>query len=371
MRVLGIGYGRHLFNKDNFEFERLQRCAGEVDSFNQIIFSKRSDGLEKVDAENNFTLHPTSSNSKWSMIFDAVEIGSNLIKEKDIEVITCQDLFETGLVGWLLKRRFPNVTLQVQEHGDVLSSKHWRRESFSNRLRYWFSLLLLKRVDVLRVVSKRTEEYLKPKLGKQSRICRLPVVIDTKSFSDSPAVRNTDKSKFTFITAARFVPQKNFPLLLNAFAEVYEEFPEARLRIFGEGPDKTDILVQIEQLELSNAVEVHPWTSNLAEEMSKADAYVLTSNYEGWGRVLIEAMLQRLPVVTTDVGCANEVLIDKTHGLVVPVDYTEALVEAMKLFTSRAPMYEEIKRNLSTVSVSSISGTNIETYAKQWATTLR
>lgn len=372
MKVLGIGYGRHLFNQNNFEFKRLQRCAGEVVSFDQIIFAKKTDELQTLKAGNNFTVHSTESLSKLTMIFDAVKIGSKIIKENKIDTITTQDLFETGLVGFILKRRFPHITLQVQEHGDVLSLPYWREEKFSNQIRYYFAKYLLKQADIVRVVSDRTVEYLRTFLSSKKIIRKCPVVIDTSKFVQTES-EMTDRSskKFVFITAARFVPQKNLPLMLKAFVNVYASEPKARLIIFGSGPDRSKIFDLIKELRLSKIVEVKNWTNNLSDEMKKADAYLLTSNYEGWGRVLIEAMVQGLPVVTTDVGCANEVVKHREHGLVVPVNDEKSLINAMKELIINKNLYRSIVENLNHLDISTIPGTDVESYATEWVKTLR
>jgi glycosyltransferase involved in cell wall biosynthesis len=369
MKALGIGYGRHIFDTANFEHQRLARCAGELTSFDQIIFTNTQDSFSVLEAENNFTVHPTQSKSKLTMIFDAVRIGSEIIKEKNIEVVTCQDVFETGLVGMLLKSRFPNVRLQVQEHGDVMSSKHWRSEKISNLFRYVLARIVLRQADIVRVVSKRTEVFLRDTLKVDAKIVRLPVVTDTQSFSQV-MLKKLDTNHFTFLTAARFVPQKNFPLMLQAFAEVLKENQNVRLIIFGEGPEEKKIKRMVADLKLEEFVDVSGWTDNLAAEMAKANAYLLTSNYEGWGRVLIESVLQKLPVVTTDVGCANEVIEDGEHGLIVPIDDKKALVDAMVRISSDEVALSQIKEYLERISINDIPGTDIDAYALAWRRTL-
>ncbi len=372
MKVLGIGYGRHLFDPNNFEFKRLERCSKEVTSFDNIVFAKKSDNLETTEGENGFTLHSTNSSHKFSMVYDAVRIGSRLIKEKQIEVITTQDVFEAGLVGLILKIKHPEVILQVQEHGDVLSSVHWRREKISNQFRYLFARILLKKADVVRVVSDRTRTYLQSFLGEQKNIKKLAVVIDTVAFAQPDEVEEEKNyEEFVFVTAGRFVLQKNFELMLNAFADAYKSAPNIKLRIFGDGPEKTKIEELIQKLQLSDVVELLGWTSDVAGEMKRADAYLLTSNYEGWARVLIEAALLRLPVVTTDVGCVNEVIFDGKHGLVAPVDDCKSVATAIKKIATDKELYVSITNYLKTIDSLNIPGTNVDAYAEQWAQTLR
>lgn len=372
MKILGIGYGRHLFDTSTFEHKRLDACAAAVESFDQIIFTLKSDGFSLLETNNNFRLHPTNSNNRFFMLFDAIKIGNRIIKEKHITVLTTQDVFETGFVGLILKYLHKDVTFQVQEHGDVLASKHWRNEKLSNQLRYFFGMFVLNQADIIRVVSNRTQVFLRSKVGKHKKIHTFPVVIDASKFN-TPEVVSLQKSHeyFTFITAARFVPQKNLSLMLQAFAAVSKNNPRLRLKIFGEGPIQQDIEKLIESLKLKEVVSLHGWTDNLSQEMQVADAYLLTSNYEGWARVLIEAMVLQLPVVTTDVGCVGEVVQHEVHGLVVPVANKASLINAIERISSDQQLYANLKENLSQITIDSIPGTNIHTYARDWVATMQ
>jgi glycosyltransferase involved in cell wall biosynthesis len=101
--------------------------------------------------------------------------------------------------------------------------------------------------------------------------------------------------------------------------------------------------------------------------MRSASAYVLSSNYEGWGRVLIESLVAQLPIVTTDVGCAGEVVIHNHHGLVVPVDSEAELAQAMLTLAIDTACYTQIKKNLLLLDTRTIPGTDSKSYALHWA----
>ena len=62
----------------------------------------------------------------------------------------------------------------------------------------------------------------------------------------------------------------------------------------------------------------------------ECDCFVLTSDYEGWGMVIIEAATAGLPIIMTDVGCAGELIVDGESGLVVPPQDVPALTTAMR-----------------------------------------
>lgn len=370
MKVLGIGYGRHLFDKNDFEYQRLSSCASKTTSYDHIVFTSNSDGFDVFRNDEKFTLHPTSSKSRIRMVFDAVSIGDKLIKEKGIEVVTAQDPFAAGLVGYWLKLLNPKVRLQVQEHGDVLGSRSWRRESPSNQFKYYFAMVILKKADIIRIVSKRTEDFIYKKFGQNKQVRRLPVVIDVHKFQEEYAGDRSGDGTFTFVTAARFVEQKNLPLMIEAFNECYKNNRSLRLKIFGAGKLQNHIEALVRNLDVSDAVVVSGWCKNLPQEMKSSDAYLLTSNYEGWARVLVEAMIVGIPTVTTDVGCAREVLLDKEHGLVVPVGDKEALVSAMETMSQNSSLYNEIKNNLSELDVDTLPGTNVQNYGDLWLKTL-
>ena len=180
---------------------------------------------------------------------------------------------------------------------------------------------------------------------------------------------------FVFLTVCRFVPQKNLPLLVKSFFQVHSQNPEVRLLIVGEGADKAKIEKIINEQEICNKgvscpIKIIPWASNVAGLMREADAYVLSSNYEGWARVLIEALCSSLPIVTTDVGCANEVVKNHHHGFVIPVNDKKSLVQAMLSMSRNKNQYDIFKKNIASLDVEKIPGVNLTEYGKAWVSTL-
>lgn len=380
MNVISIGYGRHLFDENNNDRKRMELCAKAAGSYDMIVFTDRTDGLNVVKTDIGLTLHPTNSSSKMTMMLDAFEIASKLIKSKDdLPIITTQDPFETGVVGYLIKRRF-GTHLTVQEHADAYSSSYWKKESFLNQVRFEIGIYILKRADTVRVVAERITKTLSGKYVNKEKITKLPVSIDVSGFisgQPSSEVRSLfSEENFVFLSVARFVPQKNLILMIRAFSEVYEKNKKVRLLLVGSGPEEEKIKNSITQ-RFNNVnssecpIRILPWSSDVPGLMKAADSYLLTSNYEGWARVLIEAACCRLPVVTTDVGCANEVIKNGEHGYVVPVNDLEKLTKAMLDISQNEVAYNTIKNNLQKISVKDIPGTNISEYGQAWVSTLK
>ena len=129
----------------------------------------------------------------------------------------------------------------------------------------------------------------------------------------------------------RLHPQKNFPLLVRAFGKAYEENQNLRLIILGEGSHRSEIESTITRLGLSDVVRLPGFVSNPYSYMARADLFALSSNYEGFGIVVAEALACGCPVVSTDCPSGpREILEDGKWGTLVPVGDEKALSDAMK-----------------------------------------
>ena len=130
-------------------------------------------------------------------------------------------------------------------------------------------------------------------------------------------------------TAGRLVAVKDHSTLLKAFALLRANRP-ARLVIFGEGPLDRALRVEAENLGIGDQVLLPGYVNNPAACYAAADLFVLSSQSEGFGNVLIEAMESGVPVVSTDAPHGpREILADGQYGMLVPVGDAVALADAM------------------------------------------
>lgn len=131
------------------------------------------------------------------------------------------------------------------------------------------------------------------------------------------------------ITVGRLTEAKDHRFLINAFAQLLDR-KEARLLVVGEGDLRADLERHIAALGLSDRVAMTGHVDNPYPLMREADVFVLSSAWEGFGNVLVEAMATGTPVVSTD--CPHgprEILEDGKWGILVPPGDTEALAGAM------------------------------------------
>lgn len=102
------------------------------------------------------------------------------------------------------------------------------------------------------------------------------------------------------VAAGRLAPQKNFSLLIKAFARFNKHHPEYTLRIYGEGELREELTNLTNSLQIAEKVELPGRSVSLLQEMNSAAMFVLTSDYEGMPNVLLEAMCMGMPVISTD-----------------------------------------------------------------------
>jgi glycosyltransferase involved in cell wall biosynthesis len=136
----------------------------------------------------------------------------------------------------------------------------------------------------------------------------------------------------SFLYVGRLAPEKNLPLIINAFAGLATTYSDAKLTLLGDGPLKHDLQTLISTLQLQGRITIKSWTEDVATEMSRHDVLCHSSHHEGWGMVLVEAAAAGLPVITTDVGCAGECVRSGETGQVMLVGDTQHYQQAMELY---------------------------------------
>lgn len=137
------------------------------------------------------------------------------------------------------------------------------------------------------------------------------------------------KTRPRIITIGRLVPQKDHETLLRSF-KIARESVDAELVILGEGPLRSSLQKLAHNLNLENSVVFAGWHPNPFAWLKTADLFVLSSIFEGFGNVLIEAMACGLPVVSTD--CRHgpsEILSQGEFGRLVPTGNANLLGKAM------------------------------------------
>jgi glycosyltransferase involved in cell wall biosynthesis len=146
--------------------------------------------------------------------------------------------------------------------------------------------------------------------------------------SPTPAEAGIPDDAPLALAVGRLIEQKDHATLLRAFARVREQQPEARLAILGAGPLEVETRALAASLGIHDAVTL-PGRTDIRDWLLRADVFVHTSRWEGFGIVLLEAMLAGLPVVATRVSAVPEVVVDGVTGALVPAGDVEGVAREL------------------------------------------
>lgn len=136
----------------------------------------------------------------------------------------------------------------------------------------------------------------------------------------------------TFGTIARLVPQKDIPTLLNAFSIFLKDKPASNLLVVGEGYLASELMNLCEELKIVDNVEWAGKTNDIPAALNRMDLFVLTSKYEGFGLVLLEAMQNGVPVIAANNSAIPEV-VGMTSGNLFKTGDAIQLAKLMNEFT--------------------------------------
>lgn len=210
---------------------------------------------------------------------------------QSFDVVTVQDPFWRGLLGWWIARR-TRVKLNVQVHTDLTAQPWWRRT---------LAYFVLRRADSIRVVSEKIQRDLSF-LHLRASIMVLPIFVDLAPFK---AIIHTPHPHFkkTILWIGRFEPEKDPAAALRILAEVRDTGIDAGLILLGAGSLERDLRAKAKPL--LPYVEFPGW-QDPAPYLAMADVVVSTSRHESYGASMLEALAAGVPVVAPDMGVAQE-----------------------------------------------------------------
>ncbi|MCD6703720.1 glycosyltransferase [Vibrio cholerae] len=192
------------------------------------------------------------------------------------------------------------------------------------------------------VSQEAVEAFIAQKAAKPGRIVALHNGIDLAKFAFNPVARERCRAELglnanqtLLLSVGRLTEAKDYPNLLRAFAQLVKSQPSIRLAIIGQGELTTQIEQMIEQLDLTSHVHLLGLRFDVADWMSAADCFVLSSAWEGFGLVVAEAMACERPVVATDCGGVREVVGD--YGYLVPPRDSAKLADAIEQALAVSP----------------------------------
>lgn len=164
------------------------------------------------------------------------------------------------------------------------------------------------------------------------RIRRKTIVLPNSinpDFIRQPFKGTRDK---VIVSVGRVDANKNHKLIIDSFNKIKDEYPEYKLVIYGDGPDRDKLTKYVSDNGLGDKVTFMGSVPDVADRIQSASMFILASDMEGMPNALIEAMSLGLPCITTD--CmydTSELIQDNSNGIVVPKNDTIKMSEAIKI----------------------------------------
>jgi len=241
------------------------------------------------------------------------------------------------LAGILKRYLFTNTKLIITNHNNL-------EEVMSRRLSHVLKYLLKKlggfffnNADAVVCLTEKMSEGYKQFFSLRKKVYTIPYGIDLNmikklSNQNLPAQNrimfNLKKKKI--VSIGRFEFQKDFDTLINAFYLVYKKHKNIVLFLIGDGSERNKLQKRVRSLKLDKVVYFLGWKENVFPYLKHSDIFVLSSHYEGFGYVLLEAMALGKPVLSTNSPIGpSEILDNGTYGVLAPVGNENSMAKAM------------------------------------------
>lgn len=266
-----------------------------------------------------------------------------------------------------LLRREINFLNDIKDGSRKIGELHVNRANYRNFevndsnffknlfAKFWMHSLVakLKKLDRFVVLTEEDKDAW-PEL---KNICVIP---DPLSFLPT---KYSELKERRVIDVGRYVYQKGFDLLLQAWSKIEKLYPDWQLVIFGDG-DRTPYENQMKALGIDdNRCHLNGPTSNVQHEYINSSIFVFSSRFEGFGMVLVEAMACGLPVVSFDCPCGpKDIIKDGEDGILVENGNIELLASSLSILIND----ESLRKSMSKAGQKNAQRFNIVHIAEQW-----
>src|SRR3989344_2387141 len=297
MRVLVLSTDWNAFNETSAVTKRLRMQARTVERMDVLV---PHGPLQLVQISGNASVRGFGLGRVLGSL-RTIAAGWRISRP---DVVSAQDPFLTGLLAWCIAW-MRGSKLHLQVHTDLFDP-YFSSSSLGNRLKVLLARFLLSRADGVRVVSQRIADSLVARGIKTPSV--LPVFVDLENLKKAEPLDKRARYpqvKKLVLVVARLEKEKNVAASIRAFAEIAKADATAGLVIIGSGSERVPLEALVRDLGLEKKV-VFEGAEDPFPFYKAADLLLVTSEYEGFGMVLMEALAVGCPVVSYDVGLARE-----------------------------------------------------------------
>lgn len=283
-----------------------------------------------------FSKHHKSNRSwlfrKILYLRHSLRLRSYIKKEKVDVVVSFMDAVNVHSIFSML---FSSIPVIVCERNDP-SYHH------VSKLVDSFRRNLYPRAALVTTQTKKAANYFPDMIRARTFLVKNPVQISKFSH----LIDNWSMSNKSILAIGRLERQKGFDILINAFAQLAKEHEDWTLTILGEGKEFDALQAQVDKLNLGDRIFIAGIVKDIRPHLEKASIFALSSRYEGFPNVLLEAMAAGRPIVATNCPSGvSELLNDGESGLLVSNEATEELAAGLTSLISDHGLAEKYRQN--------------------------
>lgn len=157
---------------------------------------------------------------------------------------------------------------------------------------------------------------------------------------------NVKEKKDIIIAVGRLAFQKNYPMMFRGFKNIAEAFPQYHLYVYGEGPLRKELENVIDNLGMKGKIVLAGKTDSIIDKLEESKLFCMTSDFEGMSNAMLEAVCVGLPVLTTDVSGASDLIEHGKDGFIISIgDEEKFAAYLLQLLSDERMMQKMGERN--------------------------
>lgn len=234
-----------------------------------------------------------------------------------------------------LKEKYGYKLVATEHYSGFLNSNYKNRDKLIKH-----ATKAYKKVDKLIAVSSSLARILEKECSKKAVVVHN--IADVSTFSPRQTIKKHEGVRF--VSVGRLTYQKNYPLLISAFAKAHETRNDITLDIYGAGALEDELRELISNKNMNGIINLKGFADRkvISEAMLNSDAFILLSDYETFGVVYIEALASGIPIIATNCG-GPEDFVTSDNGILVECGNLKQAVNAILYMCDNYNRYDPIK----------------------------
>ena len=328
----------------------------------EIAIFTQNKGNEKLffDFNKNIVFYDIQLNGTIFQFFNSFrnQLKRAINDIKPDRIIVCDNGLKAFLIPFFFNAKIPLI---LEIHSSLFIEEKNRKDTFLPILKSKLTCLYKQfGASQYNQVIVETQESIKEWKLKKGIVIPNPLWFSTD--------KKSDLSQKNVIAVGRHVYEKGFDRLLKIWKKVIVKYPDWNLTIYGKSNPDFDLVALAKKLNIENNITFHEPVKNIEEKYLEASIYLMTSRFEGFGMVLIEAMASGLPCIAYDCPCGPRGIIENNNnGFLIEDGNEKQFIQTLENLIEN----ENLRIDMGNNAKLSVDKYQIESIMKQWNLVLK